>query len=758
MKKFIILLLLNAVCIWAAANTPVPTTTLTGNIKDATDGSNLIGVTVYVPELSEGTVTDADGNYTLSELPKRTLTLQISYVGHQTIIKTIDLSKETHANFVMKESNALINEVVVKGVTGTVLLKDASTPIAVLTKKQIDGISSTNIIDAIAHQPGISQITTGNGISKPVIRGLGYNRIVTIDDGVRQEGQQWGDEHGIEVDPQRVGSVEVLKGPASLMYGSDAMAGVVILNPQPAAPVGQILGNVSSEYQTNNGLFDYSLNLQGNQNGFIWGGRYSEKFAHAYKNPIDGYVHGSQFHERAFNTILGLNKSWGYSHLNLSYYHLTPSMSEMEGQEEGEDKTYKKALPFQQIHHYKASWNQSIYLGAGQLTTLLAYQQNRRQEYEESASEPSLDLQLHTINYGVKYNIGNQDGWKLTTGVSGMFQQSLNKGTEFLIPEYSLFDFGAFVTGSYKTQNWTTNGGIRFDTRHVHAFAYEDLFQTISRRFNGLSGSVGTVYAIGEKMNLRLNVSAGFRAPNLSELSANGVHEGTFRYEKGNDALKAERSLQMDLGWDYTSSWLSSQIALFCNTIDNYIFMGRTTETEEDLPVYKSMQGDARLWGGEFSVDVHPVEALHIANSFSFVNSVQLHQPDDTKYLPMTPAPRWNGEVSYTFIRDGQTFNNLYAKLKVECNLRQNHYYKANDTETATPSYTLLGASVGTDIRHKGKKICSLYLIGENLTNRAYQNHLSRLKYAGLNPATGKQGLYNMGRNISLKVNIPLSL
>ena len=169
------------------------------------------------------------------------------------------------------------------------------------------------------------------------------------------------------------------------------------------------------------------------------------------------------------------------------------------------------------------------------------------------------------------------------------------------------------------------------------------------------------------------------------------------------------------------------------------------------------MQGDARLWGGEFSLDLHPIETLHMQNSFSFVNAVQLHQPDESKYLPMTPAPRWNGEIRYTFIRDGKTLDNLYAKIEMECNFRQNHFYKADHTETATPSYTLLGASLATDIKHKGKKAFSVYLIGENLLNRAYQNHLSRLKYAGLNPATGKEGFYNMGRNVTLKVDIPLT-
>ena len=754
MKKFIILLLLNAVCIWAAANTPVPTTTLTGNIKDATDGSNLIGVTVYVPELSEGTVTDADGNYTLSELPKRTLTLQISYVGHQTIIKTIDLSKETHANFVMKESNALINEVVVKGVTGTVLLKDASTPIAVLTKKQIDGISSTNIIDAIAHQPGISQITTGSGISKPVIRGLGYNRIVTIDDGVRQEGQQWGDEHGIEVDPQRVGSVEVLKGPASLMYGSDAMAGVVILNPQPAAPVGQILGNVSSEYQTNNGLFGYSVNAKGNNSGIVWSARWSDKMAHAYKDRADQYVLGSQYRERAAEGLVGVNRKWGYSHLTLDYYHITPGI--VEG-ERGYSHSYGASLPFQQVHHYKAVADNTFFLGSGTLQTIIAYQQNRRQEYEERCDIPGLDFMLHTLNYDVRYKLPVNDHLNIATGLGGMWQRSLNKGDEYLIPAYRLFDIGVFATATYKAGPWTLSGGLRFDNRNLRGFALKDRFDSFQRSFNGVTGSIGAVYAVNDKMNVRVNMARGFRSPNLSELASNGVHEGTVQYELGNHRLDPEYSWQGDIGWDYTSSLLSASLSLFANYIDNYIFTQKLEDVKtEGYDTYQYVQGDARILGGEAIVDLHPVERLHFANTFSYVNSVQLHQPKESKYLPYTPAPRWTSDLRYDLIRDGKTADNTYVAVQMECNLRQDHFYALNGTETATPSYTLFNILAGSDFRLHGRKIASLYLSCNNVFDRIYQSHLSRLKYLDASPDNGRQGIYNMGRNITMKLVVPL--
>ena len=189
-------------------------------------------------------------------------------------------------------SHLQLNEVTVTGVTGDTKLKHATAPVSIVTPQLLRSTASTNIIDAIAHQPGVSQLTTGGSISKPIIRGLGYNRVVVMSEGVRQEGQQWGDEHGVEVDGNSVGSVEILKGPASLMYGSDAMAGVVILHAQPTLAEGEMKANVSTEYQTNNGLFGYHLSVAGNQKGFVWDARWSQKLAHAYKNKYDGYVPG----------------------------------------------------------------------------------------------------------------------------------------------------------------------------------------------------------------------------------------------------------------------------------------------------------------------------------------------------------------------------------------------------------------------------------------------------------------------------------
>ena len=691
-----------------------------------------------------------------------------------------------------------LNELTVTGVTGDVKLKNATAPVSIVSPQMLRSTAATNIIDAIAHQPGVSQLTTGGSISKPIIRGLGYNRVVVMSEGVRQEGQQWGDEHGVEVDGSSVGSVEILKGPASLMYGSDAMAGVVILHAQPTLAVGEMRANVSSEYQTNNGLFNYNLSMAGNQQGLVWDARYSDKMAHAYKNKYDGYVPGSQFRERAGRLMLGVNKSWGHSRLVGTAYHLTPGIIEGERDETtGEllcssvsPKSYSKSLPFQQVKHYKVVWDNSLNLSSGYLKAIIGYQQNRRQEFEESMDEYELYFKLHTLTYDLRYITNEWNGWKLSTGIGGMYQKSGNQGEEYLIPDYRLFDFGFYTTATKSlSDRWTLNGGVRYDHRRLHGDELmEDgdiRFHDFSRHFNGVTGSAGIVCNLTDNLNLKVNVARGFRTPNMSELASNGVHEGSIRYEVGAQQLKAEYSLQTDLGIDFTSQYVSAQVALFANRIDNYIFTHRVAEEiEEGYLTYVYTQGDARLLGFEAGIDFHPIHSIHFSNTFSYVDArlTSHHLPltSENKNLPFTPAPRWSSELKWElshhahstvahhhspvtthpspFTTHHSILNNFYIAAGLDCYLKQTHVYSADDTETATPGYALLSLSAGTDLQVKGKKVAELYVTADNLLNRAYQNHLNRLKYADENVMTGRRGVYNMGRNVTFKVVIPINI
>ena len=700
-------------------------------------------------------------------MPKWTFAIALWLTASAAAAQNLEPADSVHGHAV--EGAIHLNEVVVVGTTGKTLLKETPLAMSVVGHRALQEKTASNIIDALAKEPGVSQITTGGGISKPVVRGLGFNRVLVVQNGVRQEGQQWGDEHGVEIDPQSVYSAEILKGPGSLMYGSDALAGVLILNSAPVLPEGKQRAGGSLEYQTNAGLYGASGVYEGNLNNIFWNVRGSVRGAHDYKNRRDGRVFGSAFAEQGIEGMGGLRRAWGSTRLSLSYYHLRPNIVEGERDEQTGDLigsdglSYGKRLPFQHVSHFKAASESDFRLGDDHLKLLLAYQQNQRKEYEESLDEFGLFLKLHTLTYALNFLSAERAGWKFLAGVGGMYQQSKNLGEEFLVPSYNLFDIGTYASASKRWGRLNLSGGLRGDWRRVHSYALYDAgdlrFAPFSRHFSGLTGSVGVAYEPARELSLKANISRGFRAPNISELGANGEHEGTFRYEQGNADLKPEYSWQFDAGLYYSSRVFSVDFSVFANLIENYIFAEKAAAADgsevliDDVPVYRFVSGDARLWGGEVAIDWHPVRTLHVENALSYVCAVQLHRSADEKYLPLTPAPRWDVQVRYDLplpaawpIRGG------FVGAGMELNFKQNHYYGANDTETATPAYALFDLSVGGDVHAGGRKVCSVLLACENLFNKAYQNHLSRLKYADWNAVTGRRGVFNQGRNIVLKI------
>jgi len=667
----------------------------------------------------------------------------------------------------MKE--AILSEVTVQGVAGLQRLKDAASPFMVVTPKLLHNSIGTNMVDAVSRLPGLSQISTGSGISKPVIRGLGFNRVVVVEQGIRQEGQQWGDEHGLEVDEEGVHSVEVLKGPASLMYGSDAIAGVMILHPEHPLEEGMMQVKVGGQYQTNNGLYDYRIGFAGNVKGWIWNWHFLDKAAHCYKNAADGRVPGTWFKERDIQGMLGINRSWGHSWLRFSRVNFTPGITE--GELVGSDfngRSYSIVSPYQKVLHTKVVSDNAWYLGDGTLKAIIGYQQNYRREFEE-AVEPELAMRLHTVNYDIKYLHTLPHDWKIASGIGGMWQRNINQGEEYLIPDHRLFDFGLFATAEWQLDKWHFSGGARFDNRHLNTSSLmeddELRFEALSKNFTGVTGSLGAVWNVTDKLNLRLNVARGFRAPTVSELSSNGVHEGSIQYEIGNTDLKAEKSTQIDLGLDYTSHFVSLQASLFTNWISDYIFLARLPFETDGYRTYQYRQGDARLMGGEVSLDVHPFNSLHIENAFSYVRGIQTRSnspikgEDGDRSLPMMPAPRWTCDVRYEFpdFAKGHC-RRTFLSAGVEYNLRQDKYYALDDTETPTPDYAVFNISAGMDLHIFGHNCIELTLSCQNLFDKVYQPHLSRLKYLDTNSPSGRQGVSAMGRNFCIKVNIPVDI
>jgi iron complex outermembrane receptor protein len=798
------------------------TTTLTGTIVDKTDGKPIPGASISIPDLRIGTVSDANGKYIISQLPKGVYLLQVSFIGYATFNQRVDFAKTNQINVQLQTSSIEAGEVVITGVSKATEIKRNPVPMAAISKTYIDQHSASgNVIDEIANLPGISAVTTGPNVSKPFIHGLGYNRVVTLEDGIRQEGQQWGDEHGIEVDQNSIDRIEVIKGPASLSYGSDAIGGVINLITPPPVPDGKILGSVSGNYGTNNGLMNGSFRLQGNNNGLVWGTIVSAKEGKDYQNNHDGKVYGTGFQEKDARVMIGLNKSWGYSYLNASVFDdeqeipdgSRDSLTRKFTRQISDADTYRPIVPesilnsygitplHQHVQLYRIYNNSNFILGSGNLIVNLGYQFSHRREYTHP-TEPDiagLNLHLSTYTYDVKYNFNLGNDFETTVGVNGQYQNNaIGDATAFPIPAYHQFDIGSFFIMKKSFGKLDLAGGARIDRRSFNGqSAYIDTsrayypslytgpnpgatpnvtqqFSALNKTFSGATGSFGATYNFSDAFLIKANIARGFRAPSIAELSANGPDPGSQIYHIGNSNFKPEFNLQEDIGAFLTLPNVSLSVELFNNNIQNYIYQQQLLNADGSparnplFPLYTIftyVQSKARINGGEFNIDLHPVPWLHFENSLSLTYGTNLGNggpvPDSLKYLPFIPPLHTHSELRGTFAKGFGNFHNVYGFVGFDHFDEQNRYFAAYGTETYTAGYNLLSAGIGANIVNTaGNTLFKVFIEGTNLANVNYQSNMSRLKYFD-NPTVppGVQpGIFNMGRNISFKVVVPFDL
>lgn len=779
------------------AGSPSVTVSLYGKITEALSGQPIAGATINLPDVKKGAISNAEGEYMIRNLAAGNYWIEISSVGYQSISERITLMADLRLDFSLQPSILENEPITITGVSIATKIRRTPAPVVVLNRKELTSVVSTNLMDALSREPGISQISTGPSISKPVIRGLGYNRVVVLNDGIRQEGQQWGDEHGIEIDEYSVQRVEILKGPASLIYGSDALAGVINVLTNLPAPENTIKGSIIGNYQSNNRLRGVGANLSGNQGHFNWNLYGSLKAAGDYSNKYDGRVFNSRFGEKNFGGYIGYNGSRGFSHLLFSNFRqslglVSGTRDSLSGKfthsliengveinqivDEHELKESTPAIPFQDIHHIKIALENRLNAGSGKLDLNIGYQINNRKEFGEviTPNEPDLHFNLTTFTYRAQYHFAEWSGWQMTLGVNGMQQKNSNRAEEVLIPAYSLFDFGNYMYVRKNFDRFTISGGIRLDYRHLDSremLEDNDIrFQAFSRSFSNLSGSAGISYELTPATTLKLNIARGFRAPSMAELASNGAHEGTNRYEYGDQNLQSESSLQLDQGIDIQTSHLSLNASGFVNLIDNFIFYRKLESISGgdsmiisdhgDLMAFQYTQAKTLLYGMECNLDIHPhpLDWLHFENTFSFVRGVFAKPIENVKNLPRIPAARWITQLRGEFLKKGKTIKNATLSLDLDNTFSQKNAFTAYATETPTNGYALLNFGTSAAFVKNNKELFTLYFMINNLTNVAYQNHLSRLKYTDTNYATGRTGVFNTGRNFSFKINIPLAI
>ncbi|RCH55748.1 TonB-dependent receptor [Mucilaginibacter hurinus] len=747
-------------------------TTLKGRVVD-NEGNPLPGATLTIPDLKIATNTGINGEFAFPAMPARgKFIIQVQFMGYATLTRLIDLAESTAITFVLQPTVIETREVVITGTPISGNNKQNSTSATTVNRDELLRPAG-NIIDALAKLvPGVSQITTGPSISKPVIRGLGYNRVVTLNNGIKQQGQQWGDEHGIEIDQYGADRVEVLRGAASLLYGSDALGGVINLLEPLTPPNGEVRGELLTNYATNNGLTGISVMLTGNHSGFVWRGRGSYKNAHAFKTPA-GYFPNSGFNESNISGMLGVNKRWGYSHINFSYFKNNIGLFEAEPQmgynfvkDDGEPftdedfKSRKLVFPRQDIRHYKLNWDNNLIIGSGYLKVNLGYQKNQRRELEESIVS-SLFFDLNTYSGDAKYYLPERDGWQPVIGASTEITRSINKGEEYLVPDYNTYNIGTFAFIKKTWNKNTFNAGVRYDYRkNTGKGLMEDeliRFTAFTNQFSNISGALGFTHQFNSHVNFKANAGSAFRAPNPAELASNGVHEGTFRYEIGNPNLAPERSYQADATLEFENKVISASIGIYENYIHNFIYATNTPgDVRSDLDeegntttydVYRYSQVNANLWGFEGSVTLHPVSFLHFENTFGYT-----HAQNRTLNRPLAFIPAGTLKNTLRFEPDVKGLKQSYIFIGIENFFKQSRFDKT--FETGTEGYTLLSAGIGTTLTF-GKQPVKLYVAGSNLLNKKYYDALSRYKPGRLSTANPDFGIYNPGRNIMMGIYLP---
>lgn len=763
--------------------------------KIISEGKPVPFANVHLPGAGLGATTDSSGSYIIKNIPEGNYLLQASCIGYHYFKKQILVKYDEIllCNIILIANPFTLNEVVVSGVSRATLIRENPIPIIRISSKLIDQTIESNIMDVLVkNAPGLNAVKTGPNISKPFIRGLGYNRVLTLYDGIRQEGQQWGDEHAIEVDAYNIDNAEVIKGPASLMYGSDALAGVVSLFPFiPNNNDGKLHGKFTTEYQTNNNLIGNGLRLDYRNKHFLFAFRGSYRIAKNYRNAIDGRVYNTNFDEKNFSTLLGYTSDRGFMHFNISLYDnrqgipdgsrdsLTRKFTKQiyEGSNdniknrpvvsEAELNSYQLSPLHQHIQHYRMYMHNFYQVGNGDIDFLLGLQQNMRREYNHPTmpEQAGMHVRLNTVNYGIRYNAPKFSNIETSIGINGMLQNNKNmNATDFPIPDYHLLDGGMYVYVKWKYNKWSISGGIRYDVRQVQwnnffvgtnaATGFSERifsdtgnavlqFPAYEKIFGGLSASTGLTFQVTKQISIKANVGRGYRAPNITEMASNGLDPGAHIIYLGNRNFNPEFSLQKDIGAIARFKDVSADVSLFNNNIQNYIYLtmlvdatGNPITDAQGNKTYQYQQASAQLYGMEAWFSVHP-EKWH---GFSFNNSLSLVYGFNRKeiykgegingeYLPLMPPLKWTSSLSEKIMIKTKIMTAVTTKFEMEFSAPQHRYLALNNTESPTPAYVLFNCGISSDLRLSNTNTLQFQFQINNLFNKAFQSNLSRLKY-----------------------------
>jgi iron complex outermembrane receptor protein len=716
---------------------------ISGRVFDSETHQALPGVNVVVNELSMGTVSANDGTYLLKNLPKGTLLISYSYVGYETFTKKVVLQNEAiQVNVQLKPMVIQGQEVVISGsFAGT--QHENTIKINSISTKDITRNVQASFIGSLADVPGVSVVSKGPGVATPVIRGLSLSNVLMLNNGIPMQNFQFSQDHPYLVDGSGLSRIEVIKGPASLMYGSGAVGGVINLIAEPVAPEGRVEGEFSTKLYSNTLGTTSELGLKGNQNGFVWGVNAALNSHEDYQQGNGLPAYNTRFNANSLKLNTGLIKKIGSFRLFYNYNRSKLGMAVPPALALVNETGRKNSVWYQDLTDQLLISKNKIFLGNLKINADFSYQNNNRR-LQGSALTPVrelVDMTLKTFNYRLKGIYNFSENTKAFLGIQGMSQNNKNhQAPEHVIPDAQLNDFSVFsMLHQQFSPVFIAEAGFRYDHRNVNVPAAENV-TAVHRNFNNLSASLGTNLHFSQSVLLRFNLASAFRSPNIAELTQNGLHGN--RYEIGNASLNNQRNLEADLGLHIHTRHTTFEISAFYNHIYDYIYLSPTNETREGYAVYRYLQTPSQLYGGEAGIHVHPHpwDWLHIKANYSYIIGEKI----SGGYLPLIPANKIHFEVMAKK-NHWKSTRNLFAKVWVDYAFAQRN---PSEFESVSDDYTLLNAALGTDISFHGQLI-QFSLTASNILDTLYMDHLSTLKDVGI---------YNMGRNIALNIRIPFGI
>ena len=622
-------------------------------------------------------------------------------------------------------------------------------------------LKSQSLSKALYNVPGISFITTGPGIQKPNIRGLSGNRVVTVFQNIRFENMQWGDEHGLEIHTSGISSIELIKGPMSVLYGSDAIGGVIYISPEKYLKENGLKVDIESLYNTNYSGITSSLGLNTTINKFSLLARASIIDNGDYEN-ADGIVENTKFDMADLKFGIGFNSKGFESDLRLNFNASTIGIPHEEhgdhddhddddhddddhDDDDHDDEHEEEEESYQELENTVISWRNSLKFNKSELQVTLGLSENLRKEFghheeeghddhdddhddddhddheEHEEGEAHIDMQLQTTSLDFKYLFPKSDKFEFILGGSILNQENTNFGEEELIPNAEKQDLGFYGISHVHLNKLDLMVGFRGDQRDITTNSF-------NKSYSSFTASFGLKKNLGSSSVLRLNYASGYRAPNLSELFADGVHHGTARYEIGNDRLLVEKTNQIDLSLQTYSDMITFGVDVFYNFCNNHIFLNPTGSSMEGMPVYNYSQADSNISGIEVMMSGKTnLDWLTYNTSLEYLSG----KLEEGGYLPLISPLTFKLDFDLDFNQAGTYEIGLLSKAN------QND---VSDFETSTESYSLVDIS-GSYMLNLANNDLNLFWSVSNLFDKEYVDHLSRLKTLNI---------HDMGRNISV--------